>query len=80
MNKTAAIGFKNANFGGFAGVGKIVTSKGSARESSGFRETWNMVYTEPSIVAENHETRNLVTRQLKENFLANNDLDRFKAV
>ena len=61
MNKTAASGFKQTNFGGFAGIGKMVTSKGSARESSGFRETWNMVYTEPSIVAEKHETRELIT-------------------
>lgn len=64
MNKTSASGFKQTNFGGFAGVGKMVTSKGSGQESSGFRETWNMVYTEPSIVAENHDTRVLITKQL----------------
>ena len=79
MNKTSTSGFhpQRTAFGGFAGVGKLVTSKNSSRDNSGGpRETWNMVYTEPSIVAETHRTRELVTERLKENFLNNNDFGR----
>ena len=45
-------------------MGKMVcSSKGSARDYSGGggRETWNQVYTEPSIVAEKHVTRDIIT-------------------
>lgn len=80
MNKTSTSGFnpQRTAFGGFVGVGKLVTFKNSSRDKSGEpRETWNMVYTEPSIVAETHRTREIVTERLKENFLNNNDLERF---
>ena len=70
LNKTTTSGFNptSTSFGGFAGVGKMVTSKNGSRDNSGDpfnsggpRETWNMVYTEPSIVAESHKARDQVT-------------------
>lgn len=67
------IGMNYTKYSGKTGFSSGVASSVRAARVATFRDTWNQVYTEPQIVAENTETKRMLNQQLKEHYLHNND-------
>ena len=45
-----------------------------------YRETWNQVHTDPGMIAESFKTRNELNDKLKQAFLNNNDIRKYKEI